>query len=530
MTDADDDSPAIDGLEPWTAEAILAAEGDPLLPPDESIESHESPTAVRGAVWTLVGFGAMQALRFGFNVLLTHLLAQTVFGVMALVNLCIQGLHMFSDIGIRQCVVNSKRGDEERFLDTAWTLQVGRGLLLWGAAVLLAWPLARFYGVDQLRWLIPIVGATAFCDGLNSTAALTLTRRLQRGRLVFNEVFCYLASMSLVAGWLWLTYSPNPSLGQVSIQMLAFAAGNVFSSLLEAVLSFTLIRGQRNRFAWDPVAASELMHFGGWIFVSTALTFLAGNLDRLCAGKLDASMHTLANYNAAAMLARVPTLLLVAIAHQVVFPLYSRLNREGGEVGSISALVHAATNGVAGYLVAGVIAVGPPLVWLVYDERYVPAGHYLQGLGLAAWFTVLQTGSEVVLLSLGRTRQIAIGQGAKLVLLVPLLMGGYYWMGVAGFIAGYVVAEAARYLVLTWSVARAGYPVLRIDLALTALLLATVAATTACQTWLSSPGRPWLPFVGSGLIMSSLWLIVLAAWWPRHGQKLLAVIHRRAER
>src|SRR4051812_45253512 len=102
--------------------------------------------AVGSAVWTVLGFGAMQVLRFGFNLVLTRLVAPQVFGVMAMVTLCVQALHMFSDLGIRQCVVHHARGDDPDFLNTAWTLQILRGLLLWGLSAALAAPVAAFYG------------------------------------------------------------------------------------------------------------------------------------------------------------------------------------------------------------------------------------------------------------------------------------------------------------------------------------------------------------------------------------------------
>ena len=81
--------------------------------------------AARGAAWTVAGYASLLALRFGFNLLLTRLVAPKVFGIMAIINLLIQSLHMFSDLGISQCVTRHDRGDDPHFLDTAWTVQLG---------------------------------------------------------------------------------------------------------------------------------------------------------------------------------------------------------------------------------------------------------------------------------------------------------------------------------------------------------------------------------------------------------------------
>jgi Polysaccharide biosynthesis protein len=69
---------------------------------------------------------------------------------MAIVNTFIVGLAMFSDIGIGQNVIRHERGDDPDFLNTIWTIQVVRGLILAVIATLAAVPIARFYHQPEL--------------------------------------------------------------------------------------------------------------------------------------------------------------------------------------------------------------------------------------------------------------------------------------------------------------------------------------------------------------------------------------------
>jgi O-antigen/teichoic acid export membrane protein len=101
--------------------------------------------AIRGAVWTIASYGTSQILRFGSNLILTRLFIPDVFGLMALVYVFISGLHLFSDIGIGTSIIQNKRGDDPVFLNTAWTMQVIRGVGLWICSFLIAWPVAAFY-------------------------------------------------------------------------------------------------------------------------------------------------------------------------------------------------------------------------------------------------------------------------------------------------------------------------------------------------------------------------------------------------
>ncbi|MFM6205833.1 oligosaccharide flippase family protein, partial [Planktothrix sp.] len=87
-----------------------------------------SKKAIQGTIWTLFGYGGSQVLRFGGNLILTRLLVPELFGLMALVNTFITGLNLFSDVGIRPSIIRSQRGDDPEFLNTAWTIQVFRGL------------------------------------------------------------------------------------------------------------------------------------------------------------------------------------------------------------------------------------------------------------------------------------------------------------------------------------------------------------------------------------------------------------------
>ena len=45
-----------------------------------------------------------------------------MFGVMAIATLVMIGLAMFSDLGLRQNIIQSKRGGEFLYLNTAWAI------------------------------------------------------------------------------------------------------------------------------------------------------------------------------------------------------------------------------------------------------------------------------------------------------------------------------------------------------------------------------------------------------------------------
>src|SRR5436190_19575910 len=135
-----------------------------LPPAGESLRGR----AIKSSVWMMIGWALGQVIRFGGNLILSRLLFPELFGLMALVNVFFQGLQMFSDVGIGPAIIQNKKGDEPRFVNTAWTIQCARGFVLTLVGCLLAWPIAKFYREPRLVWLFPLVAANAALAGFNS--------------------------------------------------------------------------------------------------------------------------------------------------------------------------------------------------------------------------------------------------------------------------------------------------------------------------------------------------------------------------
>jgi O-antigen/teichoic acid export membrane protein len=490
--------------DPSTAREASPAALAPLAP-------RRTGSVSRAAAWTVLGYVALISCRFAFNLLLTRLVAPKVFGVMAIVNLLILSLHMFSDLGIGQCVTRHDRGDDPRFLNTAWTLQVLRGLVLWILAVALAGPAAWFYGEPALAWLIPIAGATAAFDGLQSTAIFTLNRRLSRGRLVLWELLPYVAVMIVAVGIIASMGYRNDGgaddSGMQDAQVCVLVIANVIIFAIRAAASYRLFAGRRHRFTLEPAAARELLHFGGWVFVSTACGFLAAQADQIVIGKM--SLETLGVYRVASQLAALPAQFIATLCAQLAFPLYSRLVREDGDYGIAS--VHRKVGIVAGWLVSGLLVAGPTFVECVYRGQYRDAADYVQLLAAAVWFTMLQCSGEAILLAHGRARLMAIGQIVKLAALAPLLIYGYKWRGLTGLVVGYGVAEAVRYVVFAVALRSLGQRFVRIDLGLTLL----VGATAGGSLWLGplawGGASPWVRLGLEALAVTAVWAAAYGA-------------------
>jgi O-antigen/teichoic acid export membrane protein len=438
--------------------------------------------AIRGAIWTFAGYGLSQALRLGSNLILTRLLEPELFGLMALVTTFLIGLNMFSDVGFAPSIIQSKRGDDPDFLNTAWTMQVIRGWGMWAVCLAIALPIAQFYNDSRLSWIVPIVGFTVLFAGFNSTSLYTLNRQIVLGKLTLLELETQIISLVVMIVWAW--FSPS---------IWALIAGNLVSALLKTILSHRLIPNYSNRFIWDRSAAREIFSFGKWIFLSTALTFLATQADRMIMGKL-LSFSMLGVYTVAFTFASIPQQVIGQLSSKMILPLMSQFAHLPRE--SLRAKILNKRKSIlagVGLLIILLVCFGDWLILNFYDRRYAQAAWMLPILALGIWPYLLFDTSRTALMAIGKPNYQAYGQFAKSLHVCIGLFVGYYYLGVLGIVVAIALNDVELYCVNVYGLWREELGCFRQDLNATLLLLLGIAIVLA--------GRY---FLGFGLPLDSL--------------------------
>jgi O-antigen/teichoic acid export membrane protein len=394
--------------------------------------------AASGAKWALFGFGLSQAMRLATNIVLADLLLEESFALMGLVAATMQGLYMLSDIGVGLSVVQSKRGDDQAFLDTAWTVQVLRSVLLALIAVAIAWPLAAWLetrdpAAGELRYLLPFVAVNMLIDGMQSTKLRSATRHLAVRTTVSIELlgqFVSAAASILVA--------------IATRSVWALPVGGLVSSLLVCALSHWFLPGRGNRPRWERAALRELWSFGGWILASTMVTFLALQLDRFVFTAVF-PLREVGVYSIAAGIGMMVPALLGKLQSTLAMPLYARMLARGTPVNDCLARIKHPLAALGGYLVAGVIACSPALIATAYAERYAMAGVYLPILAAGAWFAGLDGTYGAAFLALGRPRAVAMVNVVKVGSFALLLWPCIHLGGLLGAVIALAASDAIKY-------------------------------------------------------------------------------------
>lgn len=469
-------------------------------------------TALRGSVWTLVGHGSHQVLRLGCNLLLTRLLFPAVFGQMALVQTFVVALGMFSDIGTAPAIIQSRHGDDPRFLNTLWSIAAVRGVLLWVGTWIVAIPAASFYDQPLLRWLIPVSGFASVLQGLEATSRHTAKRHLRLGRLTAVEITGQVGEITAII-LLVLAYRSVHGPNDPGAAW-ALVGGNLVGSAIRLVLSHTALPGIRHRFTFAREYVRQQLAFGRWVFVSTALVFLAGQLDRLIFGKT-IPIAMLGIYGIAAMASAIPSEVVLKLGSAVVFPAFSRVSGRS-DFARVFWRVRLVFLMGGAVLVSGLVASGPYLIRLLYDARYSEAAWILQYLAMASWFRILGTTNEAAMLAFGRPAWLAAGNAAKVAGMVGLVPLGMHLDGFRGAMLGLVLAEMARYGVSAVAAARRGLRGVERDLAVTVLIGAAATGGGFAGRAVASTAHPDLAgFLCAGTAVVAIWAALAAIGWRR---------------
>ena len=429
--------------------------------------------AVNGAVWTIVGYGFSQSLRLGSNLVLTRLLVPDLFGLMALVNVFITGLALFSDVGINPSIIRSKRGDDPVFLNTAWTIQVVRGFGLWLGCTIIAFPVSRFYEEPRLLWLIPIVGFNTILDGFNSTSIASLSRHMEISKLTLFELTGQIISVVAIVTWAW--FSPT---------IWALVGGTAINSCCKLWLSHRLNPGQPNRLTWNKEVVREIASFGKWIFLSTAVSFLATQADRLICGKLF-SLSMLGVYTVAFNFASLPKQVVQKIGDKIIFPVIAQsaeLPRQQLRAKIIKKrwIVLIAQ----GVLLTIMVSFGDLLIVHLYDERFIDAAWILPLLSLGLWPLMLSLTSDKALFVLGNPSYVAYGNIFKFIYMLIGLPYGFSQMGVFGAVIVIAFNDIPFYAAVSYGLWREKLSTIAQDILSTLMLLGAIAVVEGGRYYL----------------------------------------------
>lgn len=408
-----------------------------IAPMGDSVQEQGSlrKRAFRASTWSGVGFVGSQVLRLVSSLILTRLLTPDLFGVMAIATIVQTIFGLLSDVGLRQAVIQNPRASEPAFLNTIWSLQVFRGLLIWSFSTLTGVVIHLLNSASMLTEgsvytdkMLPILlfatGAVTFVDSFNSPKSLVQQRQMSLKAITYIDLVCQVANLLMTLVIAWWTRS-----------IWAIIAGGMTSAILHVMLSHAWLPGQKVRLAWDRAIANDIIAFGRWIVISSSFSIFAMNADRILLGSW-VTPDVLGFYAIALSLFMVISGAGDRLLSTVVFPMLSEAARESPQrFVSLYQKLRLPNDLIFMFVSGGLFASADWIVRLLFDPRYESAGHMLKMLSLTlilGRYGLAQT----AYLATGRTSYLSALSGLLLVgtwLIIPI---SFHLGGLQGALLG----------------------------------------------------------------------------------------------
>jgi len=321
-------------------------------------------------------------------VVLARLLSPEDFGLFGIVMLAIAALQTFTQTGFNTALIQ-RQGDTKSYLDTAWTIQIIRGLvlaaLLYAAAPLVAWFFEEPLAVRLLR----VMCVSVVLDGLANIGIIYFQKELK-----FHKQFIYdmvPAVLSLVIG-IVLAYRFR------SVWALVWAGMGAAGA--RCVLSY-IIHSYRPRARLDLPQAAELFRFGRWMLGASIVGFLAMRLDHAVLGKV-LGARDLGIYTIAYTIANMPATEITHLANAVMMPAYAKIKDDQRRLGSAFLQVFELVMSLTIPLSAFIIFAAPQIVLGLFGPQWEAAIVPLRILAVAGLLRAVNATSGPLFVGSGR--------------------------------------------------------------------------------------------------------------------------------
>jgi O-antigen/teichoic acid export membrane protein len=384
--------------------------------------------------WTFLSMIVKYVLKIFGNWVLARLLMPEAFGISAIVFTVLTAVELLTDSGVGPSLIRSRRTDDV-WLNTVWTFQILRGLAMSLLILAIAYPVARFYSEPQLGPMIASASLITLMNSMVGTGGLMAMRNLQLKRYSIVELGAMLVGYAVMipAAWYWRS-------------AWALIVGAAVIIAVTATCSYFVYGRRTHKFTLDREALRELVGFGLWMMLTSAIGFALFQGDRLIVGKV-LGVAALGVYFIAQTWAGALNDAVNFTVTRVFLPAMSTVHRADGNSDRIAEIRNLLSRALV-IPMATVSASATALIAFLYKPEMQGAGPVLQIMVATTWLSLQETFYYQQFMAEGNPSKRMPGLLASIVLLAIALVVFWGKLDIVGFALLYAVITACRVLVI----------------------------------------------------------------------------------
>lgn len=392
--------------------------------------------AERGLKWSLFGTIATRIGSFVMALLLAHLLNPEDFGLYAIALAVTQVMMHINDLGVIAATIQW-RGRLQEVAPTATVVALATSATTYVIFYLLAPHIAHLAGSDDATAVIRLLAVTILIDGFTAVRSATLMRNFQQDKLAIA-----VAAGFVVQAPVAITMAANDG-GPYS-----FVIGQLCGTAVTAVAMLAFARVPFE-LGFDRVVFRSLFKYGAPLVVSLGLEALFLNAGYTVVGKVAGPVQLgffLLAFNISNW---APGIITTAIRYVSVAG-FARLSETDGGLADGMRRSLLLLIGVVTPIAVLMGVLSDPLISGLYGGRWIEAAAVLRFLMVFMTVRMIIALVTEALMGAGTIRVTLWMNGLCALALIPAVLLGARWFGIAGAGAAHAVVSVVVALPVAW--------------------------------------------------------------------------------
>lgn len=350
------------------------------------------------------------------TLILARLLTPADFGLVAMAMSVVALTELIGAFGFDVALIQRQDPSHAHY-NAAWTLNVVSGVVMAVLMLAATLPAAAFYNEPRLTLIVPALAVGAIITGFENIGVVEF-----RITLDFESEVKFLLTKQITA------FIVTVPLALVYRSYWALIAGTVAARFFSLVASYHL-HAYRPRFSL--AARKDLLHFSKWLLVSNLVAFLQNRSADFILGRTVGPIG-LGLYKVAFDIAAMPSTELIAPVNRAVFPAYSRLTHDPGQLRRQFLEVFGLIALFAFPVSVGLACVAGPMVLAVLGDQWIDSIPILRLFTVAGLASALQGNLYLMLMALGKPKVGTLVGMGTLALSLPVFVAASLKYGALG--------------------------------------------------------------------------------------------------
>ncbi len=207
---------------------------------------------MRSSVWITLSSLFSYVFDLVNSIVLARLLAPEVFGLVSIVVLIRLGIDVVTRTSFKHALI-FRQDNDSGAADTAWVLNILRGVILFALIILAAPWISGFYSQPVLSKAIRFIALVFILDGFQNINLVLFEKSLDFKKIALSRIVRSFLSCIIVL-----------CLAFVLRNLWALLIGILFNSFYNLIVSY-LIQKKKPRFKFDKTLAGELIHYSKYV-------------------------------------------------------------------------------------------------------------------------------------------------------------------------------------------------------------------------------------------------------------------------